>query len=68
MSEFDCCEFKMINDCDFIIELKKQNRELVEMLLDINLRIKAGSFNIPMYESYYQHDVENLLKKCWDKK
>jgi len=49
-------------------EVNKDKVALVEMLADINRRIKCGSFNIPMYESYYMKDVEALLEKHKEKK
>ena len=52
-----------INCHDRIKQLNLEKAELIEILKDINNRIKSGSFNIPMYETYYMANVEELLNK-----
>ena len=49
---------------EVVSELEAEKAELIELIADINRRIKSGSFNIPMYENYYMSDVEKLLQRC----
>ena len=48
---------------NYVSEIEAERAELMELIADINRRIKSGSFNIPMYENYYMSDVDKLLKK-----